>query len=300
MVSGRRTVDIIDHPDTEGRWKYKETQMKITTLVENTVYRASLRAEHGVAMLIEADGRRILFDTGQSGEVLLENSNAMGIDLRTVDALVLSHGHYDHTGGIRALSALITSVDTYGHSDLFNNKWAKTRDTERYIGIPVSRQAMSAWGFRLRLSKEPEQVSASVRTTGEIPRVTEFETIESRLCLREGDDFVQDPLTDDLSLVIRSERGLILVLGCAHSGLVIILKHVHEMYGEEKIYLVIGGTHLVNASNARIQKTIDTLKDYHVEKIAASHCTGEPAVISFHEALGDKMIPNHVGDVIEI
>lgn len=274
--------------------------MKITTIVEDTVYSPQLLAEHGVSMLIEVDGQRILFDTGQSGDVLLKNANRMEIDLKTIDKLVLSHGHYDHTGGIRALSALVDSVDTYVHPELFQNKWAKTKSSERYIGIPVSKQAMSGWGFKVHLSKEPVQISKSVMTTGEIPRITDFEDLDSRLCLRKGDSFVQDSLNDDLSLVVGSEKGLILVLGCAHSGLVNILKHVREIYGDSKIHLVIGGTHLVSANRERIQRTIDALKEFDVERIAVSHCTGEPAVIMLYEAFGEKMISNHVGDVVEI
>ena len=274
--------------------------MKITTMVENTVYRTELTAEHGISMLVEVDRQRILFDTGQSGDVLVKNAVAMGIDLRTIDKLVLSHGHYDHTGGIRSLAVLTDSVDTYAHPDLFDNKWVKDKREERYIGIPVSKKAMLGWGFKLHLEKEPMRISASVMTTGEIQRVTDFEPVDSRLCLRKGDSFVQDQLYDDLSLVVRTEKGLVLVLGCAHSGLVNIMKHVRESYDDARIHLVVGGTHLVSANKERIEKTIQTLKEFGVERLAVSHCTGESAIFMLHEAFGDDMIANHVGDVIEV
>jgi len=275
--------------------------MKITTIVEDTIYKSELLAEHGISMLIEVDGQQILFDTGQSGDVLIKNATTIGIDLRTIDKLILSHGHYDHTGGIRTLSVLTDSVDAYAHSDLFGNKWVKDKKEERYIGIPVSKQAMLGWGFELHLEKEPMKISKSVMTTGEIPRVTEFETVPSRLRLHDNDGFVQDQIYDDLSLVVRSEKGLVLMLGCAHSGLVNILTHVRKSYNDaNKIRLVIGGTHLVDANKERIEKTIRTLKEFGVEKIAASHCTGEPAIIMLYQAFGDDMIANHVGDVIEI
>lgn len=274
--------------------------MKITTIVENTVYRTGLLAEHGISMLIEVDGQRILFDTGQSDEVLVKNAIAMEIDLRTISKLVVSHGHYDHTGGIRSLADLTDSIDTYAHPDLFQNKWAKSKEVERYIGIPVSKQAMLGWGFNLHLSKEPVKISESVMTTGEIPRVTDFESVDSRLCLRKGDSFVQDQLYDDLSLVVHTDKGLVLVLGCAHSGLVNIMKHVRKSYNDAKIHIVVGGTHLVNANKERIEKTIRVLKDFGVEKIAASHCTGESAIVMLYDAFGDDMIANHVGNVIEV
>jgi len=203
--------------------------MKITTIVEDTVYGSELFAEHGVSMLIEVDKQKILFDTGQSGEVLLRNAATMGIDLSQVDKLVLSHGHYDHTGGLRSLGKIIDSVDTFAHPDIFQNKWSKRQNQGRYIGIPFSKQAVSGWGFNLHLSKEPMMISESVIVTGEIPRVTDFESVDNNLCLREGDVFVQDQIYDDLSLIVRSEKGLILILGCAHSGLVNILKYLFQL-----------------------------------------------------------------------
>ncbi len=272
--------------------------MRITTLVENTVNRSGLLAEHGLSFLLETEVENILFDTGQS-HALFHNATKMGIDLSKVDKIVLSHGHSDHTGGLGDALKIAEGANVYGHPRIFDEKYSKRKCEQRVIGIPYTREALILRGARLHLSEEPIQISDGIQTTGEIKRQTDFETIPERLCVMRDGALVKDDLLDDLALIVKGQESVIVIFGCGHSGVINTLVQVSRMMGDVPISMVIGGIHLIDADEGRIDRTIRELKRFNIGKLALCHCTGMLAMIKLYEAFGDKLMFNHVGTQIE-
>jgi 7,8-dihydropterin-6-yl-methyl-4-(beta-D-ribofuranosyl)aminobenzene 5'-phosphate synthase len=269
-------------------------EVKITTLSENSASTIGL-AEWGLSMLVEADGQKILFDTG-SGTAAVHNADLLGVDLAAVDRIVLSHGHFDHTGGLYEVLKRAGRKEIIAHPAVWDRKYGSLDDTpKRYIGIPFLREALEVAGASFHLSTEPVKLSERIMTTGEIPMVTDYEAIEKYLCVMEGDELKQDTLPDDLAMIIDTDFGLVVILGCAHRGIVNTLLHAREITGREIIYAVIGGTHLVHASRERLEKTAAALLEMGVQHLGASHCTGFNASAYLAQVFGDRFFLNNAG-----
>ncbi len=272
--------------------------MRITTLVENTVNKSGLIAEHGLSLLLETEDEAILFDTGQ-GCALTHNAAKIGIDLSRIRKIVLSHGHSDHTGGLGEALKASGGAHVYGHPGIFDEKFSKTKCEQRSIGIPYTRECLQLRGANLHLSKTPIQITDSIQTTGEVKRQTNFETIHDRLCMVRDGILVRDDLLDDLSIIVAGREGVAVVLGCGHSGVINTLIQVRQMIGDTPISMVIGGIHLIDATTDRIDRTIHRLKKFGIGQLALGHCTGMLAMVKLCEAFGDKLLFNHVGTQIE-
>ena len=271
-----------------------EMDVKITTLSENTANHGFV-GEWGLSILLEVDGTRILMDTGW-GFSAVYNAQLLGIDLDTIDAIVLSHGHRDHTGGLRdILRRRRTPVNVIAHPDIWTSKYTHSDKGDEFSGVPFSREALESAGARFNLSKEPVHISNNVMTTGEIPLVSGYEIIEENLLVKHGDSLKHDSLADDLALIIKAEYGLVIVLGCAHHGIVNTVHHAQRLTNQELVYAVIGGTHLYRASQERINSTINDLKDIGVQRIGVSHCTGFPASVRLAEEFRETFFLNNAG-----
>ncbi len=269
-------------------------EIKITTLSENAAT-ANCIGEWGLSMLLEADEKKILFDTGIGTASMLNVTN-MGIDLSDVDCIVLSHGHFDHTGGLYEALLRTGPKQIFAHPDIWTIKYGSLDETpKRFIGIPHRREALEARGAAFQLSSQPQKISEHITTTGEIPMLTEYESIETYLCVKEDDELKQDPLADDLSLVIDTDYGLVVILGCAHRGIVNTLMQARKVAGKDRIYAAIGGTHLVHASEERLEKTGKALLEMGVQYLGVSHCTGFKAAAYLANIFGDRFFHNNSG-----
>ncbi|MFO7685519.1 MAG: MBL fold metallo-hydrolase [Desulfobacterales bacterium] len=274
---------------------------KLTILCENSVgVPFGVIGEHGFACYVETDDCNYLFDTGQ-GFGIVQNSLALRKDLRDITAIMISHGHYDHTGGLPAVLQLRGPVDVYAHPDIFMERIWSAEGNTRFIGIPYSRRYLESLGARFRLQTGMVAVGPNVFLTGEIPRTSTFEKGDAKMTAVTpgGERIHPDPLKDDLSLIVDSEKGLILVLGCAHAGMINIIEYALEKTKRDKIYAIIGGTHLGFASDAQFNETLKVIERYNIERIGVSHCTGLPRAAMLHAKLKERFFFGSVGSTLE-
>ena len=275
--------------------------IRIVILVENTASGPGLLAEHGLSFWFEYGDKRILFDAGQS-DLLIQNAQTLGINLGRVDAIVLSHGHYDHTGGLAAVLDVGPGATIFLHPAALKPKFTRQDTNVRSIGMSdlikeiVHTQVDKGKVF---LTEEPTEVSTGLYVTGRIPRVTDFEDIDSSFFV---DKYCRDvdALPDDQAIFFVSPKGLVILLGCAHSGVVNTLHYVVKLSGQKRIYAVLGGMHLWNASKGRIEQTINVFREYDVQKIGIAHCTGTNAMKQFQIAFPDRCVVCSAGTQVNL
>ncbi len=242
-------------------------------------------AEHGLSFLVEAD-RKVLFDTGPS-DIFKKNALKLGKGLEDIDAIILSHGHYDHGNGLK----FIKGKKFICHPACFTKRYRK-RDNS-YIGLPITAKEAKK-DFKMILSKEPYSISDKMIFLGEIPRENGFEAKSTPFVFKDGkEDFV----IDDSALVIKSNCGLIIIAGCSHAGICNIIEHAKKVTGTKKVFAVIGGFHLKEVDEIAM-KTIAYLKKQRIERIYPSHCVDESVIQEFEQKLGAKRIRS--GDVIDL
>jgi 7,8-dihydropterin-6-yl-methyl-4-(beta-D-ribofuranosyl)aminobenzene 5'-phosphate synthase len=272
----------------------------ITTLSENTAGRDGFLGEWGLSILVESDDTKVLFDTGQSFSVV-HNAKLLGVDLSQVDKIVLSHGHFDHTGGLKhVLGEMGKEIEAIAHPDIWQAKFNRQGKEARYIGIPFSRRELEDLGASFRLTAEPVAISDSIMTSGEIPIVTDYEDIEPFLVVKANGNFEPDIFRDDQALIIKTPAGLVVILGCAHRGIINTLYHAQKISGVKRIDTVLGGCHLMNASEERIWRTVDALKELGVNRLGVCHCTGMAASVIMAREFGDRFFSNNAGTVLNL
>jgi len=264
-ISGKREI-----PEKE-----MMMSVKFATLSENTVAGVGFMGEWGLSILVETDELTVLLDTGP-GRSAAYNAEKLGMDLTKVEKIVLSHGHFDHTGGLKEILPRTGSVEIIAHPDVWAIKYSLPKGQKpRKVGIPFSQKELEDLGASITLSQVPVWLSDNIVTTGEIPMVTDFEEIDSNLHVEEGGEMFPDELLDDRALIIKTDMGLIVFSGCAHRGIINTLYHAREITGEDRVYAVVGGTHLIRSSEQRATLTIAALKQIGIQKIGVSHCTGQ-------------------------
>jgi 7,8-dihydropterin-6-yl-methyl-4-(beta-D-ribofuranosyl)aminobenzene 5'-phosphate synthase len=275
--------------------------IKLTTLSENTAGKPYLLAEWGLSILIETDEKTVLLDTG-AGESVVHNAAILGVNLTKIDTIVLSHGHFDHTGGLQSvLPAIGHPVTIIAHQDIWIKKYDCEKDKPpREIGIPYSQNELEELGARFVLTSEPYKLSSRMTTSGEVPMINDFEYIDPILCVETAEGFKTDPLKDDLAVIIDAPQGLIVVLGCGHRGMINTLNQAKIVTGKSKIHMVLGGCHLKDASEERIWQTISGLNEMGTAKLATCHCSGMPATLLLAQTYDKNFIFNQAGKVIEI
>ncbi len=280
------------------------SNIEIISVVDNCVVHPrhsakGLTGEHGLSMYISAYGKRFLFDTG-SGLTLRHNLKALGLVETNLDAVVLSHGHYDHTGGLESLLEKAGSMEVYVHQDIFKPKYSITKDKKpNYNGLPRSGEEYEAMGARFLLRDKVTHISDKIRLVGPVEREKPSQDLAMpERYIKEGSRYLPDPFKDEQVLVLATSQGLLLVLGCTHNGLENTVEQVREVTGGEKIYGMVGGLHLCDTGIQKVKELALWLKELGLEFIACSHCTGLEAFITLHQVLGEKVSVNYVGKKI--
>lgn len=278
----------------------------MTIVVENS---ASLNndtvwAQHGLSIFLELcigpENMRLLWDTGASSEVMLHNADALNIDLHSLDMICLSHGHYDHTGGLMGvLQRMKGRAIVLAHPDIFAPK-LKARPTLKFIGLPFTRAEAEVAGAIFLEARGPVAIAPGLTTTGEVPRIESFEKVEGFWTVKDG-QYCLDIIPDDQSLAVNiSGKGLAVITGCSHSGIINTIRQAQKITGVEKLYAVIGGFHLMGADEGRIDATAKALKELDPAIVRPGHCTGQKAVCRLQEVLGERCRPLAVGDSIQL
>ena len=273
---------------------------KVTILCENCVFgNIGAIAEHGWAVFIETDQGNFLFDTGQ-GKSIVNNAQYFNKDLSTIKGIIISHHHIDHTGGLLDVLEQIDKVKVYSHPGLFKNSYLIDKGKQRNVGIPFRREILESRGAQFKFNTSFREIAPGLMLSGEIPRLTEFEKGSKKFLLKTKEVYAQDLIFDDQTLIVNTEKGLIIILGCSHSGMINIINHIIDKTGQNHIRTIIGGTHLGPASEETKEKTIQALKKFDIEKIGVSHCTGLETSMRLFQEFGDRFFFCNVGSIIDI
>lgn len=275
----------------------KAIRGRITILTDNTVpEKSAVIGEHGFSAFLETGQGAFLFDAGQ-GKSVVHNAACLQKDLKNINKIVLSHAHSDHTGGLpEVLMALIAKrTDVFAHRDVFADRFRK-KNQQTYDGIPFTQGYLEKMGAHFVFNNGYVEIEESVFLTGEVPRENSFEVgdMEGRFIIR-GGKAEPDSIRDDQSLVIQVEKGILIVLGCAHAGLINVLNYAIKKSGIDDIYGIIGGTHIGLSGEEQLEQTITALKDYKIEHFIPAHCTGPEASFRLKSELEIKFRYSHVG-----
>jgi len=276
---------------------------RITIICENTVSSKGGLGEHGFAAYVETERGNYLFDTGR-GEGLIPNLLQFDKDPLSIQKVILSHGHQDHTGGLASILELLGEVEVLAHPDLFSARYRisqkERREVRKFVGLKFQRTYLESLGARFILEKNFREVTREMFLTGEVPRKTSFETGDPKLLAESQGKLIPDPIWDDQSLVVESQKGLVLLLGCAHAGMINILEHVIANTGKDRIHAIVGGTHLDFATSSQVEETITELKKFRVDRIGVSHCTGLKTASRLYTEFGERFFFGQVGEALEV
>jgi len=283
-----------------------------------------LLAEHGFAALVDlkAAGVRILWDAGVTRIALMENLKRMKIDPATITQIALSHGHHDHTASVTdVLKAMDLKprpkkweqnatpeemrrwaegrrVPVIAHPAAFRERWNKAQDGTRFGPMLLPPRAeWEALGAEIVLAEGPYELGPGCWTTGPVPRLS-FETsgVSPTMAFREGDALLRDSVEEDQAVVIHvKDKGLVVLSGCAHSGIVNTVNYVREISGVERVWAILGGFHLARAKDDEIRRTVDAIKAFDPKLIVPSHCTGFRAMSQFATQMPEEFVPGVVG-----
>lgn len=290
----------------------KADSLKIFVLAEDYAgYNSLFLGQHGISFLVEFEfggiKRRILFDTASYADPILFNMKLLGIDPKTIDMILLSHSHFDHTGGLLGIMRKINKeIPVFAHPNIFKVSFAMEPEF-LYAGIPPLRggtkEEIKKLGGIWVLSRDPIRLMSGVFTLGEIKKEEkvefEKETTVGLYKLVNG-RVIPDEVEDEIGLGIVTKKGLVVIAGCSHPGIVSMIQKAVNISGVEKVYAIVGGFHLISAGDERILRTVKKLKEYGPEKVYTGHCTGLKAEAVFLEQFGERFEKLHAGKIINL
>jgi 7,8-dihydropterin-6-yl-methyl-4-(beta-D-ribofuranosyl)aminobenzene 5'-phosphate synthase len=276
--------------------------VRLTIVCENTVGRPlAVLGEHGFACFVETPSGRWLFDTGR-GESLLPNLETLGLPLSALDGIILSHGHNDHTGGLLPLLKLIGPRSVHAHPEVFSDRSWQGQHERRNISLPYTRVELEAAGADFCFHRDCTTIAPGIYFSGEIKRTNPSETGDPHLvCPADTPgNWSADPFIDDAALAIETVRGLVILLGCAHAGMINTIEHFRNMLKPKRIHAIVGGSHLGPAGDGQFNATLDYLGSLSVDRIGLSHCTGQIRSAQLHAKFPKRVFFANVGTVMEV
>jgi len=276
--------------------------MDVRCVVDDAVQRSSaFWGEHGLGFLIETEGGRVLFDTGQSGTVLLHNLTLLDVEAVSIDAVAVSHAHYDHTGGLpMLLEYLAPGTPLYANPDLFRERYSVRDGDPEDVSMTLTREDLTT-RMSLTLDAEPQEIVPGVWTTGAITERPEFVGSSDYHRMRDDGKLVPDAYLDDLALVLELDDKLALICGCCHAGLINTLAHVERTF-ERPVKVIAGGLHLTSAGEGELERVCGALAGRPaLERVYPNHCTGEAAFVALTCELGASVVqPCPAGTVLAL
>jgi len=275
-------------------------ETRITILCDNSISRSGFVGEHGFSCLIERGDEKYLFDTGP-GRSLPLNLKTADMDLAGLNRVFISHGHYDHTGGLLWATQQMDRIEVVAHPAVFSRHMvmdpgAPDKPT-RYIGSPASREDLERSGAVFRLMDHTEEAAPGVWFVTGIDRDPDKAPKDPRLVVPEGNGFVQDFIEDDASLLIETGGPPVLVLGCAHAGVLNILQYVREKMGIDRLRAILGGTHLMFYGPEDLPRVMEEFEGFSIDLVGVSHCTGFQAAVKLSNHFGDRFAVAAAGRV---
>lgn len=264
---------------------------KVKILVENSVAKENLLAEHGLSFLIGYREKNYLFDTGQ-GLALINNMKNLDIEVSDIDGVLLSHGHYDHGNGLQEILALNSELKLFAHPEVFIPKYSDKKVNLVPRGLKIKKEEIQ----NFKPIRKATEVSAGLWMTGEIPRRHNLEEVSNKFKREISGQIQQDNFIDEQAVFIETKKGLVVLLACTHAGVINTLEHIKSLIGSQKIHAIIGGMHLINANQKRINETVSYLAQLNFELIVPLHCTGFNALQAMLAKFKDKVKLRQVGE----
>ncbi len=263
----------------------------IHILCDNSIAGTDYLGEHGFAAFVNHSSGKYLFDTGQ-GLTLPHNVRQSGIRLDALDAILLSHGHYDHTGGLAWVLDRTGPLAVHAHPDVFLPHLAVNpvdpSASPRYVGCPRAREELEAQGARLVFHDETTEIAAGIWFISGYDRLAAQTPRDPKLVLAGGDGLEPDAMADDASMLLETASGPVLLLGCAHGGVLNILDHVRDHLGIGRLHAILGGTHMMFFTPDQIREVIAAFEAFDVVRVGVSHCTGSEAAMQLAQHFGRR------------
>lgn len=272
--------------------------VKVTTLIENTPgEHHGLKTEHGLSFFIEKDGHSILFDTGQSG-AFIENAKQLRLDLSSLDTVVLSHGHYDHSGGLRSLAQITTEFKLFIGQGFFEDKYGYKNNFYEYLGNNFGENFLKEQGISYQFADQSlQEIVPGVYVVSQFPRKHQDEVINPRFRIMKNGSIQADTFNDEVLLAVDTADGLVVLLGCSHPGMKNMIDATVELI-QRPVYAILGGTHLIEANEDSLGLSMDYFRNDALKIIGVSHCTGQVAMEQlassnsyyYHNCTGSSLI----------
>ncbi len=273
--------------------------LKLTILTENRAANPHLLAEQGLSILVRSPRGSLLFDTGQT-DAFLRNAGQLKIDLASINTVVLSHGHYDHTGGLPFFIKKFGKTRVICHPAVVNKKFEVYPGGRLDIGVPWEERKLHSSGAEFVFKTNPAQIMPDIWISGEIPRNSKYEHIDERYQERVLESYIHDELHDDMALILNTVKGLVILMGCGHSGVINTARHAMRILGTKNIFVIMGGMHLSHVPKERLEQIIGNLRRINPRFIVPLHCTGFEAIQMMFRRFKDRVKLLNVGDTLDL